>query len=224
MMRTAACLAVLVALAGCSSDSGGGDGETTTPSTSTTPPPPPPPMTDTLHLGMVPAMTTAVPEGTTDISTPVPASGFGGGGGGGGGMGPPDAEWIYTLGQDQTVTGGEIHIWIEITETLVQPVNPFPGSQNCSWFVNLDVGISNSPDIACIAEPLGPINPVVKELVFEFTTDGAITVGGNETITLQFGRTPFSLSQNTPVNVLSGSKDHDSFVTLTGLNEILIDA
>ena len=212
--------AALFLMAGCSSGSGGDPAAPTTTPTSTAPPPPPPPTTDTLHLIALPGMSTAAPKGSTDISTPVPASNFGGGGGGG--MGPPDAEWMYNVAKGQNVTGGEVHIWIEITETLVQTSNP--ARPDCAWIASLNVGSSYEAPIACLMEPPGPINPGIKELVFSFTAEGPVPLESNETISMQFERNPFSLSQNTPVNVLSGTKEHDSYVKLVGMKEVIVGA
>lgn len=221
-LLVAALLAASLALAGCSdsSDDTGSTGAATSSSTSTSTGPPPKPvvLSDTLHFLAPPEMAPALPDGSSETSTPA-VSGFGGPGGGGGGQqdeqGP---EWTYVVGTAANVSNAEVHVWIEITETLVPSPFTNPTQPACTWILFLQLGADDEGDMGCLTEPAGPISPGTKELVFNFVgLDAELEL--NETITASFFRTAFSTSMNTPVNVLSGSSDHDSRAILGGLKE-----
>jgi hypothetical protein len=226
--RTSALLAVAflaVALAGCAD---GGSDDTTAPgpassaSSSTTGPPPKPVVTsDTLHLLAAPEMALMLPEGSQESETGT-AGDFGGPGGGGGGQEPP-ATWRFQVRANSTVTTAEIRVWIDVRDTLLQPVDPRTPQDTCTWFVLLELGSDGSQDRACLAEPPGPINPGTKELIFELVgLDAELEV--NETVMFRFTRRAFSASADDSVFVLSGSTDHDSRLVLKGLKEPVPDA
>lgn len=228
-MRAAAVLAlVALLLAGCSGNADPASDETadltTSTTTSTGPPPKPVVLSDTLHLLDPPTMAPSLPSGSSEVRTPTNGGGFGGGGGGGGGQGDDEvgAFWSYSLAQGANLSRGEVHLWIEITETLVNsPLNFPPGEPPCTWFIILELGADNDADVPCLSEQPGPINPMTKELVFSFTATSTVPLQANETISLRFGRSAFGPSTNPSVYVLSGSVDHDSRIQLNGLKEIV---
>lgn len=190
--------------------------------TSTGPPPKPPVFSDTLHFMAAPDMVLKLPVGGSDILTPTDTGGFGGGGGGPGNDGP-QSQWSYQVLRDHNTTGATVHVWIQVHEQMVQGAG-FPPTQNpCTWFVVLEVGSDSEGDAACVSEPIGPIAPGIKELVFDFPAAGT-ELEANETITVRFGRTVFSPSPNNAVSVLSGSAEHDSRLVLPGLKEIVPEA
>lgn len=223
---TAPTLLVLLtaALAGCS---GGGSDDGATPApmsgslSSTTPPPPPLPTSDTLHFLIAPDMAPALPEGSAESATPVTVGNFGQGGGG---QGPDNegAEWRHVVEARTNATAGEVHIWIQVKETLLQqPDNQaFP---QCSWALTVELGADLAPIEACIQEPPGPVNPGTKELVFQLILDSPVELEANETIMVRLERAGFSLSPNNAVDALSGSADHDSRIVLKGLREPIRD-
>lgn len=223
-MRPTAALALLgllaVSLAGCS---GGGDDGSGTPqagsssSTSTAPPPPPRPTTETLHFLAAPDMSTVLPG--SESRTPV---GFGGGGGPGPGGGQPPARWTYQVTTATNVTGGEVHVWVDVKETMVETPSP-PGQTPCTWQLTVNVGGDTAPLEHCANEPPGPINVGVRELVFSLVLTNAIDMEANETIIVTLTRSAFSLSANNAVDALSGSEAHDSRITLRGLKEPIDD-
>lgn len=224
-MRQALFLVLAILLAGCS-DGGDGSGSGSTASasmTTTGPPPKPVVLSDTLHLLAPPDMAPALPSGSSETSTPTDG-GFGGGPGGGGQEGP-QAEWTYQVTANSTVTSAEVHVWIEITDTLAPSPfqNPFDQGQQCTWLVVLEMGADGEPETGCLVEPPGPINPGTKELVFDVVGIGAEMEAG-ETITLSFHRNAFSASAENSVFVLSGSEAHDSRAVLNGLEEPVPDA
>ena len=219
-MRVLACLALAaLLLSGCSSAKGG-DGKpagVVSSSSSSTGPSIVVPTSDTLHLLAAPTMAPVLPEGSTEAQSPVTTGGFGGGGGGMGGQ--AGVNWTYAVNQSANVSKGEIHIWVKITDTLVQAVNPFSMTQ-CTWVLRLDLGADNSrAPVDCIAEPAGPINPGTKELVFNFIATDPFQLEAQETITARLTRNAFSPNAGNSVFVLSGSADHDSRLVLTGLKE-----
>ncbi|MHB1261078.1 MAG: hypothetical protein ACYC2H_05120 [Thermoplasmatota archaeon] len=210
------------ALAGCS---GGGDDSgapTTAPSaslSSTAPPPPPLPTSDTLHFLAAPDMAPALPAGSGESATPVTVGNFGQNGQG---RDETGAEWRYVVERPTNVTAGEVHVWIQVKETLLQQ----PDSQaipQCSWSLTVAIGADTTPIEACINEPAGPVNPVTKELVFQLIVGEPIELEANETITVRLERAGFSLSANNAVDALSGSPDHDSLIRLAGLKEPIRD-
>ena len=220
-MRLAAALLVLAfALAGCS-DGGGDDAPTpagtqSASGSSTGPPPKPVPTSDTLHFLEAPTMAPAIPAGYGEVSTPASTGGFGGGGGGG--QEAPAAEWTYKVQAPTNLTGGEVHVWIQITDTLVQFPDPRPDG-GCTWFLTLELGADSEVDVGCLTEPPGPINPGTKELIFPILSTDGYEMEANETILVRFDRAAFSASPENSVFVLSGSVDHDSRITLRGLKE-----
>lgn len=226
-VRAIALLAVLsLLLAGCSGDAGDSDDSPTTGSSTTTttgPPPKPVVYSDTLHFLEAPNMAPALPVGSSEVRTPTNSFGSFGGGGGGGGQGDdePNSLWEYKLTNGANLTGGEIHVWIEITETLVPSPFTFPGQDACTWFVILALGADNEVDVPCLTEPPGPISPITKELVFPFLNTDTFSLQANETISVRFGRTAFGASMEPSVFVLSGSADHDSRIQIKGLQEVV---
>lgn len=226
-MRNAARLTVLalaIALAGCSD--GGSDDATAPPasssSSSTTGPPPAPAVTsDTLHLLAPPTMALVLPEGSPETATGT-AQDLGPGGGGDGSQ-EPAARWTFQVGSNSTVTAAEIHVWVEIKDTLLQPVDPRDPQDSCTWIAVLELGSDGSPAMGCLSEPPGPINAGTKELIFDLIgLDGGLEV--NETITFTFHRRAFSASPEDSVAVLSGSAEHDSRLVLQGLKEVVPDS
>jgi hypothetical protein len=217
-------LVLAVAFAGCSD---GGSDDATAPmasssSSSTTGPPPAPVVTsDTLHLLAPPTMALVLPEGSPETATGT-AQNLGPGGGGGGAQ-EPAARWTFQVGGNSTVTAAEIHVWVEIKDTLLQPLDPRDPQDTCTWIAVLELGADGSPAIGCLSEPPGPINPGTKELIFDLLAlDGGLEA--NETITFTFQRRAFSASPDDSVLVLSGSSSHDSRLVLQGLKEAVPDA
>ena len=209
------------ALAGCS---GGDDQEpanrplSSAPSTSAAPPPPPLPTSDTLHFLAAPEMAPALPDGGSEVSTPVTVGNFGNG------QGPEaqGAEWRYKVERATNVSTGEVHIWIEIKETLLH----MPDNQalpSCTWSLTVALGADNPEILGCIQEPPGPINPGVKELTFTVAPASPIELEANETVTVRLERAGFSLSANNAVDAKSGSADRDSRIRLQGLKEPIRD-
>lgn len=225
-MRIAVPLALALftaALAGCAdggSDDAPSPGSGSSASSSTTGPPPKPVvLSDTLHLLAPPEMALALPEGSQESSTGT-SMGFGPGGGGGD---QPQAQWAFQVRANSTVTAAEIHVWIEIRDTLVQPVDPRTPQDTCTWIAVLALGSDGAEERACLAEPPGPINAGTRELVFDLVgLDGELEV--NETVTFSFHRRAFSASADDSVFVLSGSEAHDSRLVLKGLKEPVPDA
>ncbi|MEA3166878.1 MAG: hypothetical protein QOJ26_1752, partial [Thermoplasmata archaeon] len=211
-------LVLAASLAGCSGGGdSGGDAQPTLSSTmtSTAPPPPPLPTSDTMHFLDAPHMAPALPDGSTEVATPVTVGNFGQGGQGPNGQG---AEWRHSVERPTNVTGGEVNVWIEVKETLFeQPDNPV--RPNCSWSLTVEIGSDIDPIEACVQEPAGPINPGTKELVFQLPVSSPIELEANETITVRLERSGFSLSANNAVDALSGSAEHDSGIRLAGLKE-----
>ncbi|MEK6975402.1 MAG: hypothetical protein AABY18_03560 [Candidatus Thermoplasmatota archaeon] len=214
---------VFVGLAGCSdggSDAGSDAGSSSSASMTTTGPPPKPVVTsDALHLLAPPEMAPAIPAGSSESSTPTD-QGFGPGGGGQDGT---SAEWTYVMTAASNVTSAEVHLWIEITDTLVQQPNLDPLAQACTWRLSLQLGADSQPIVGCLNEPLGPINPDTRELVFNLVGVAA-ELEVNETVTLSFRRNAFSASSENSVFVLSGTEAHDSRASLKGLKEPVPDA
>lgn len=166
-------------------------------------------------------MAPLLPLGSSEVRTPTNSFGSFGGGGGGQGDDEPSSLWEYQITNDANLTGGEIHVWIEITETLVPSPFTFPGQDACAWYVILALGADNDVDVPCLAEPPGPINAGIKELVFTFLNTDTLSLQANETISLRFVRTPFGTSMEPSVFVLSGSTDHDSRIQIKGLKEVV---
>lgn len=200
-------------LAGCSgSPADEPPAPTASSSTSTGPAPKPIPTTDTLHMLAAPEMTPDVTRLGSEERSPVTA----GGGGFGGGQ-QDGATWNYVVQTPTNVSGGEIHIWVDIKETMVESPVP-PQQPPCTWRLELEVG-ADSPFTLCLAEPPGPIQVQVKELVFRLDVVDTIDLEVGETITASLHRNAFSPSLNNAVDALSGSTEHDSFVQLRGLIE-----
>lgn len=223
-MRIALLFVLAFALAGCSDSGGSTDAPIASSSSTTTTGPPPKPVvtSDTLHLLAPPQMALALPSGSSEVSTPA-TTGFNGPGGGGGGQDDPGAAWSYVVTAPSNVSGAQVNIWIEITETLVPSPFTNPTQPACTWILVLELGADGEPEFGCLAEPTGPINPGVKELVFTFAGLGT-EMEVNETIHVEFRRTAFSASANNSVFVLSGSTDHDSRVKLNGFKDPIPDA
>lgn len=188
--------------------------------TSTGPPPKPPVLSDTLHLLAAPDMALVLPDGGSEQRTGT-AGDFGGPGGGGGGQDGPTAQWAYQVGANSSVTAAEIHLWIEIVDTLTPfPPNPFQQGQQCTWMVQLALGADGEPHTGCLNDPPGPINPGTRELVFDLVgLDADLEV--NETINFAFRRAAFSASPEDSVYVLSGTEKYDSRLVLAGLKEVV---
>ena len=225
-MRVPVTLALLVLLAsGLAGCSGGDDPApaarpTTSMGLSTAPPPPPLPTSDTLHFLAAPDMAPALPDGSSEASTPVTVGGFDNGGG----QGPANqgAEWRYKVERATNVSTGEVHIWVEVKETMLH----FPDNQvrpTCTWSLTVAIGADNAAIEGCIQEPAGPINPGIKELTFTVAPASPIELEANETITVRLERSGFSLSANNAVDAKSGSADHDSRIMLKGLKEPIRD-
>ena len=176
-------------------------------------------LSDTLHLLAPPDMAPALPEGSSEVSTPT--STFGGGPG----QDENPAQWSYQLTGSGNVSNAVVTVWIEIVDTLFPPApNPTnPAGSSCAWYVSLALGADSQPRFACLSEPVGPINPGTKELVFALVGLDA-ELEQNETVTLAFGRNAFSPSPENSVFVLSGSAEHDSRIELKGLGEPVPDA
>ena len=221
-MRVPPVLPLLVllasALAGCS---GGGDEEPAAEaplslsSTSTGPPPKPLPTSDTLHFLAAPEMAPALPDGSAEVATPVTVSGFDNGGQGPDNLG---AEWRHQVERATNVSAGEVHIWIEVKETLLHT----PDNQvrpTCTWTITVALGADTNEIVGCIQEPPGPINPGTKELSLTLALTSPIELEANETITVRLERNGFSLSANNAVDAKSGSEAHDSRIRLQGLKE-----
>lgn len=214
-MRLLAVVALLtLALAGCS---GGSPDDPSPPagsssSSSATAAPAPVPTSDTLHFLAAPAMAPALPPGSSESATPVTVGNFG--------QAQPraGADWAYSVTAPTNVTAGEAHLWIDVKETMYESPSP-PGQTQCTWRLTAEVGADIQPIQACVNEPIGPINPGTKELVFTIVLGSPVDLEANETIQVRLERAAFSLSANNAVDALSGSAEHDSRITLRGLKE-----
>jgi hypothetical protein len=222
-MRLLAAVALLALfLAGCSGGDGGGGGNggespaASASSSSTTPPPPPLPTSDTLHFLAAPEMAPALPPGSTETATPVTVGDFGNPGG----QGPENqgAEWRRQVERATNVTAGEVHVWVNVKETLLHMPDS-PARPSCTWSLTVEIGADNPAIEGCIQEPAGPINPGIKELVFTVVLGSPIELETGETVLVRLERSGFSLSPNNAVDALSGSAEHDSRITLRGLAE-----
>lgn len=225
--KTPFALATFLALllSGCS-DAGGDDGGASATAsatmTATGPPPKPPVLVDTLHLLAAPDMALALPDGGSEQRTGT-AGDFGPGSGGG--EDGPTALWTYQVAGYSNVTSAEVHVWVEILDTLLPfPPNPFNmGQQQCTWMVRLELGADAEPHFGCLVEPPGPVSPGTRELVFDLVGLDA-ELEANETVTFTFQRAAFSPSPEDSVLVLSGTQERDSRIVLAGLKEPLPEA
>ncbi len=213
-----------VLLSGCAdtSDDASGDAAATTTSetaTSTAPAAKPVVYSHELHFLAAPEMAPQLPPGGAEVTTPTDTGGFGQGSGRDQG---PQSLWSYQVTGNSTTTGAEVHVWIQVVEQLIQPPSS-PTQPSCTWYVMLEVGSDSEGDFACLSEPVGPIAPGTKELVFPFPAAGT-DLEANETVTVRFGRTVFSASPNNAVFILSGTPEHDSRLVLPGLKEAVPDA
>lgn len=216
-MRLAfALLAVCLVLSGCSGGGSSAPTATSSSSSMTSAAPPPVPTSDTLHFLAAPDAAPVLPSGSAEATTPVTVANFGGPGGGG--TAPQGARWTYVVRSHTNVTGGEVHLWINIKETMFD--NPgTPAQPQCTWHLVVALGSDNDPVSSCINEPAGPISAATKELVYPLVLDAPREMEANETITVHLTRTAFSLSAQNAVDALSGSTDHDSRIVLKGLHE-----
>jgi hypothetical protein len=173
---------------------------------------PPVPTSDTLHLLAAPQMAPRLPSGSTESATPVTVGNFGQ-------PGPQaGALWTYQVKEHTNVSAGEVHVWIDIKETLVD--NPgTPQQPQCTWRLTTAIGADIQPIRSCINEPAGPIAAGTKELVYTLVLESPVELEANETVSVRLDRSAFSPSPNNSVDALSGSADHDSRITLKGLKE-----
>lgn len=205
-----------LALAGCSGgspDTGPSGGPTSSSSTMASTAPPVP-TSDTLHFLAAPQMVPRLPSGSPETATPVTVGNFGQNGG----PQPTGAEWTYAVKAATNVTAGEVHLWINVKETLFDSPGT-PQQPQCTWRLTTSIGADVPPIVSCVNEPAGPINPGTKELTYPLVLDASVELEGNETIRVRLDRSAFSLSPNNSVDALSGSADHDSRILLKGLKE-----
>jgi hypothetical protein len=211
----AAAALLSLALAGCS----GGSPDSAAPSASAsssatmTSTAPPVPTSDTLHFLAAPQMAPRLPSGSPEAATPVTVGNFGQSGGPQAG-----AQWTYLVKQHTNVTAGEVHVWINIKDTLFD--NPgTPAQPQCTWRLTTAIGADIQPIRSCVNEPPGPIAAGTKELLYTLVLDSPVELEANETVSVRLDRSAFSPSPNNSVDALSGSADHDSRITLKGLQE-----
>lgn len=213
----AAAALLALALAGCSGGSpddpappGGGPTSSSTMTTTAAPVP----TSDTLHFLAAPQMAPRLPAGSSESATPVTVGNFGQQGP----NEPQGAEWSYTVRAATNVTAAEVHVWVSIKEQMFE--NPgTPAQPQCTWRLTAAIGADVQPIQSCVNEPLGPINPGTKELVYSLVFESPIELEANETVSVRLERSAFSLSPNNAVDALSGSADHDSRIVLRGLRE-----
>jgi hypothetical protein len=230
-------ISLAMVLSGCfgggksGSDDTGGDGGADDGGMNTTEPPEPIITTNTFWFGEAPSMS-YVPLDDDEVREPMPPTNFFffGGGQGGGGQ-DESGRWEIPLDGTGNMTGGLVHVTIDVVEQLLNPPPiPFPfGGDNeaCTWRVQVILTLSDNPaasDVQCVNDSATTINAGEIELDFEFEFESAIPREGNMSLVVDFGREPFSTSQNEAVFILAGTADYESYIRVDGLLEPVPDA
>jgi hypothetical protein len=210
MMRVVALVScLLMALAGCSS---GPASDEATPSSVTTSSSAtvltfnaPPPLTDTLHLLDAPHLAATLPEGGEEIRVPIPSSA---------GVSGTEVRWSLPRPTGLNSISANLTFWVEVQGTVL---NNEP--TGCFWYVVLTVdtgdGLSSLADPMCASEP-AVVPPGVRQLTLFNSGSFDISGASGATIKVEVSVSS-SVAPGASVALLAGTSEHDSSVTIAGL-------
>jgi hypothetical protein len=219
MLRALSLVACLVVLSGCSSNGSTTD-ETPTPtftSVADTAVALAPALTDTMHLLDAPHMAGAAPTGSQVIRVPVRASGI-----------PVTIDgadsrtWQMPRPATLTFLTGSTTLWVDVEGTVTNsnPTDP------CFWRVKLyslstssgggnPAGVSMDPSFVCASEPaVVPVGVRALQLTFPGYDLGE-TAG--DVLVLSIEADGGVLAPGASIDVLTGTPEYDSRVTVSGL-------
>jgi hypothetical protein len=216
------------ALSGCSGgDGGGGDDAPETPlvdpNVPMVPEEPEIQYTNRIWFGEAPAMQATAPALADPARTAMASNQFGGGGGG---MGPgPESVWEYDFQGNGTLTGGVLHVWVEVVEQSINPPNPFDTFRGgpCTWQADvMFLGEGEDPLFEqefCVQDSTAVFNPGEVELEFELDFSANLAQGNS--MVVELSRSPYSASPDSAMYVLSGTQQYDTWIEFNGLFEPL---
>lgn len=214
MLRALSLAVCMFLLAGCST-SAPPLGQNPTPTMTADPGPvaaPEPLLTDTLHLLDSPEMTALVPTGDEVIRVPVRAKGIPVS------MGAVERDWRHPRPENVTTLTGSLTLWVDVQGTVS---NPHP-AEPCFWTVHVYVPTTSSggglvgmdTTRMCASEPA--VVPVgVRSLQFTLP-DADIPSGAGDTLVLHIDANGV-LAPGASIDVLTGTPEYDSQLTLLGL-------
>jgi hypothetical protein len=165
------------------------------------------PRTDTLHLLAVPHLVGVLPAGGVEVRTavpsdsinprqvPVPAWG----------LPRPDVAKLVTT----------LHLWVDVEGVVTNYANPQGG---CFWFIGMHLEGESGPlsnlGFSCPAEP-GVVPTGVRELVVEMPP---IDISDLDGVRLAFTIDTYgAYAPGATIDLLSGTVEHDSTITIDGL-------
>lgn len=216
MFRAVALVACLPVLAGCLSNSPDAPATPTPTFTATAAPATPagPALTDTMHLLNRTHVTGLAPTGGDVIRVPVDATGI-----------PvttapsADARWSMPRPPALTYLAGTATLWIQVEGTVT---NSDPGDA-CFWRASLYAPspssgtgvVSTTSRFVCASEP-AVVPPGVRELRLDFPGFD-VPDGAEETLLLRIVADNGIAAPGATINVLTGTPQYDSQVTVYGL-------
>ena len=169
--------------------------------------------TDTLHFLAFPAMTQQPPDDFAELRFPVP--GFNDVLQSGASAGAVNQHvWSYDLPQDLVGVVGNVTFWVEVKGTVLN--NPNPGAGGCFWQFRILTGdIDDGNFSPCVVEGT-TVAPGLRAITFPIDLPSVTWPAGKhldfEFYTQDFGRDP-----DAKVEMLTYSIDHDSRMSIVGL-------
>jgi hypothetical protein len=158
-------------------------------------------------------MTPKAPNAAQESQTPLPYTPV---------MGPDRLTWRYTVAGNGSLTGMTTHLWIRVTQPLV---NLAVAGVDCTWSMGI---LKDSPrgsvsaPAGCIVDPPGSIPAGDRELVFtpsfNFNAEQARLEPG-DVVQLDAYRQAAGQAQGGDVLVLAGTAQFDSRIEFAQLDE-----
>lgn len=178
-----------------------------------------PRLTDTLHFLEPPMMTQQPPDDFTEVRIPIPAFATGLALGATGAA--PRQMWSYEMPQDLSGLVGNVTFWVEVRGTVLNNPNPLAGG--CFWEFRIIVdpnAVDGAKYAPCVAEGAA-VAPGVREIVFPFDFPG-LPLKAGQRVDFDFYTQDFGRDPDAKVDLLTYSIDHDSRMSLAGL-QVLLD-
>jgi len=175
--------------------------------------------TDTLHFATAPDLVPARPDGASDIVTRLPTP-----------FQPDPAVasgksaylvWTFDLPTDLPALKANVTLWVDVEGSVLG--DPFPSAGGCFWNLALQVhtdapafALSMPADLtsACVKEPL-QVPTGVRAITFDLPlAQTTLQKGTRLDISIDANAEP---APGSLVAMLSGTAQHDSQITITGL-------